>query len=49
IVEVGNDGFSVQSGKGILKILEVQRAGKKRMPASDFLRGCKLQPGTLLA
>ena len=49
IVEVRNDGFSVQSGKGILKILEVQRAGKKRMPASDFLRGCKLQPGTLLA
>lgn len=49
IVEVGSNGFSVQSGKGILEILEVQRAGKKRMPASDFLRGCKLQPGTLLA
>ena len=49
IVEVGNDEFSVQSGKGILEILEVQRAGKKRMPASDFLRGCQLQPGTLLA
>lgn len=49
IVKIGNDGFSVQSGKGILEILELQRAGKKRMPASDFLRGCKLQPGTLLA
>ena len=49
IVEVRNDGFSVQSGKGILEILEVQRAGKKRMPTSDFLRGCQLQPGTLLA
>jgi len=49
IVEVGNDGFSVQSGKGTLEILEVQRAGKKRMPVADFLRGCKLQPGTLLA
>ena len=49
IVEVGNDGFSVQSGKGTLEILEVQRAGKKRMPVANFLRGCKLQPGTLLA
>ena len=49
VVEVGSEGFTVQSGKGIIEILEVQRAGKKRMPARDFLRGCKLQPGTLLA
>lgn len=49
IVEVGNEGFLVQSGKGMLEILEVQRAGKKRMPVADFLRGYKLQPGTLLA
>lgn len=49
VVEVGRDGFSVQTGKGIIEILEVQRAGKKRIPAIDFLRGCQLQPGTLLA
>ena len=49
IIEVGIEGFSVQSGKGIIEILEVQREGRKRMPASDFLRGYQLQPGTLLA
>ncbi|HHV16694.1 MAG TPA: methionyl-tRNA formyltransferase [Gelria sp.] len=49
IIEVGSEGFSVQSGKGIIEILEVQREGRKRMPASDFLRGYQLQPGTLLA
>lgn len=49
VVEVGREGFSVQTGKGIIEILEVQRAGKKRIPAIDFLRGCQLQPGTLLA
>lgn len=31
--------FIIQTGKGRLKILEVQLQGKKRMPAEDFLRG----------
>ena len=31
--------FIVQTGKGRLKILEVQLQGKKRMAAEDFLRG----------
>ena len=31
--------FIIQTGKGKLKILEVQLQGKKRMPAEDFLRG----------
>jgi hypothetical protein len=28
--------------------MEVQRGGKKPMPAAAFLRGVKLRPGTVL-
>ncbi len=49
VVAVDGDGFSVQCGKGILEIEEVQREGKKRIRARDFLRGYKLKPGTVLA
>jgi methionyl-tRNA formyltransferase len=40
LVETGNRGF--------VEILELQPAGKKRMPASEFLRGHRLQPGDRL-
>ena len=40
--------FRVQTGQGQLRILEVQAPGKKRMPAGDFLRGSRLEAGTLL-
>jgi methionyl-tRNA formyltransferase len=30
-------------------LLELQRAGKRPMPAEDFLRGYPLPPGTRLA
>lgn len=33
------DGFCIQTGKGQLKLLEVQLEGKKRMKSSDFMRG----------
>jgi methionyl-tRNA formyltransferase len=29
----------VQTGQGVLRLLEVQRAGGKRLPVADFLRG----------
>jgi methionyl-tRNA formyltransferase len=38
----------VGTADGILEILELQPEGKKSMPAADFLRGYKLQNGTLL-
>ncbi len=41
--------FQVVCGQNqILKILEVQLAGKKKMPISDFLKGYLLKPNTRL-
>ena len=43
IVSAGNDGIEIACGGGkTIMITEVQAAGKKRMPASDYLRGHKL-------
>ena len=33
------------TGQGGLTILEVQPAGKKKMPVAEFLRGRKVRPG----
>lgn len=40
--------FMVQTGKGILKITELQLEGKKRMDTSSFLRGYHLEGGKVL-
>ncbi|GAC41662.1 methionyl-tRNA formyltransferase [Paenibacillus popilliae] len=49
VLTAGADGLRVQTGQGVLSLLEVQPAGKKAMPASEFLRGGKMQPGTVLS
>lgn len=38
----------VQTGKGILKIEELQLEGKKRMASDAFLRGYQIEQGTIL-
>ncbi len=38
-------GPSKHRGGGTIQILEVQPAGKERMPAKDWLRGARLKPG----
>ena len=48
ILAIEKTGFSVGTGHGSLSILEVQPAGKKRMPAADWARGARLQPGEKL-
>lgn len=51
IIKVEKDGFIVSSGDDTaIKITELQPAGKKRMPASQFLRGAGsfLEPGLKL-
>lgn len=48
ILKITDDGFIVQTGKGCLEILEVQKAGKKKMPAREFLKGFPLEPGQRL-
>lgn len=48
VVEVAKDSFTVQTGKGCLRLLEVQLEGKKRMDAGSFLRGVKIEKGDKL-
>ena len=49
IVKIEKDGFLVQAGAGLLKILELQIPGKKRMKADAFLRGYQVEEGSMLA
>lgn len=49
IVEVTKDSFSVQTGKGLLVVKELQIPGKKRMDAGAFLRGYQIAEGTVLS
>lgn len=48
VVEVSKDSFTVQTGKGCLRLSEVQLEGKKRMDAASFLRGVKVEKGDML-
>lgn len=49
VIGIEDDGFIVATGNHIaIKILELQPSGKKKMKASDFLRGTKLSIGDKL-
>ena len=48
ILSVGPDGIRVATGDGVLKLLDLQRAGGKRLPAREFLQGFSLAPGQRL-
>ncbi len=48
VTQVFKDSFSVQAGEGQLLIKVLQIPGKKRMDAGAFLRGYKIEPGTVL-
>ncbi len=45
ILAVGPQGLEVACGQGVLRLLEVQRAGAKRMELAALLRGFALRPG----
>ncbi|GAB4165797.1 MAG: methionyl-tRNA formyltransferase [Rhodocyclaceae bacterium] len=49
VLRVGPDGITVACGSGALRIEEVQRAGGRRMPASAFLAGAPVAPGSRFA
>ena len=38
----------VACGEGALDLIELQRPGSRRLSAPDFLRGCPIEPGTIL-
>lgn len=48
VIRVERDAFFVKTGKGVLKILEVQPEGKKRMAVKDFLLGYPVKNGETL-
>lgn len=48
VVNVGKQDFAVATGRGILRIRELQLEGKKRMSAHDFLLGVRIAPGDRL-
>lgn len=48
VVDWDREGLTVQTGDGLLKILELQLEGKKRMDAASFLRGYPVARGTVL-
>lgn len=48
ILQVLEDSLVIQTGDGVLRILEVQPAGKRAMPAKDFFNGRHGQVGEKL-
>lgn len=48
VLAITPQGFQVQTGQGILEVLEVQRQGRKRIASSEFLKGFALMPGDIL-
>jgi methionyl-tRNA formyltransferase len=48
VLDVNADGVRVQTGDGVLVLLELQRAGGKRLPVKDFLHGFPLTSGQIL-
>jgi methionyl-tRNA formyltransferase len=45
VLSADASGVRVQTGEGVLRLLELQRAGGKRLPVADFLRGHPLSAG----
>lgn len=45
IERVEKDAVYVNTGKGILKVTQLQLEGKKRMHAREFLLGCRMEKG----
>jgi methionyl-tRNA formyltransferase len=48
VLEITDNGFIVQTGKGTLELLEVQKEGKRRMACRDFLKGFPVLPKNIL-
>jgi methionyl-tRNA formyltransferase len=45
ILYINESGIGVQCADGVLQLTQLQRAGGKRLPAAEFLRGFALQVG----
>jgi len=47
IISPSTHGFIVQAGDGVIEIMELQPAGKRKMAASDYFNGRRIRPGEL--
>jgi methionyl-tRNA formyltransferase len=47
VLSAGVEGIRVATGEGVLNLLELQRAGGKRLPAREFLQGFAVAPGQM--
>jgi methionyl-tRNA formyltransferase len=45
VISTDQDGIVIAAGGGLVRLLEVQRAGGRRMPASEFLKAHPLRTG----
>jgi methionyl-tRNA formyltransferase len=48
ILKTGREGISVATGQGLLEILELQPANRRRMSVREFLAGHSVDPGVVL-
>jgi methionyl-tRNA formyltransferase len=48
VLESSPAGIVVACGEGALRVTELQRAGGRRLPAAEFLRGQRIEPGVRL-
>jgi methionyl-tRNA formyltransferase len=48
VLSAEDSGIMVAAGSGALTVTSLQLEGKKQISAGDFLKGTKLQPGTVL-
>jgi methionyl-tRNA formyltransferase len=49
IIAINNDNIVIQTGEECVAIKEVQKEGKKRIPVEEFLKGSKINKGTILS
>lgn len=45
VLAAGAEGIDVATGEGVLRLTQLQRAGGKRLPVADFLRGFDVKAG----
>lgn len=48
ILRVEKERLGVKTGEGVLWVKELQLEGKRKMTTEEFLRGCKVESGTVL-
>jgi len=45
VLAAGAEGIDVATGRGVLRLTQLQRAGGRRLPAAEFLRGFDVKAG----